>query len=133
MDYNFEDEKRTRCYFGCSSFPLYFEIATKKQAEEVCYYRREKIIKGGGVVTTLNPTGQQWDYPNGWAPMQYITVEGLSNYEQDKLAEVCKMRFMRTVENTFFKTGKLMEKYNVVDQNLSWRWRIPGPRWIRMD
>lgn len=118
MDYNFEDEKRTDVISAAGLFPLYFEIATKKQAEEVAKTVETKLLKGGGVVTTLNPSGQQWDYPNGWAPMQYITVEGLNNYNQDQLAELCKMRFMRTVENTFFKTGKLMEKYNVVEQNL---------------
>lgn len=118
MDYNFEQKKTTNVISVAGLFPLFFKIATNQQAKSVANIVETQLLKGGGVVTTLNATGQQWDYPNGWAPMQYITVEGLSNYEQDKLAEVCKMRFMRTVENTFFKTGKLMEKYNVVEQNL---------------
>lgn len=118
VDYNFKKKKTTNVISVAGIFPLYFNIATEQQAKSVAKIVEDKLLKAGGVVTTLNPSGQQWDYPNGWAPMQYITVEGLNNYNNEKLAEICKTRFMRTVENTFFKTGKLMEKYNVVEQDL---------------
>lgn len=31
----------------------------------------------GGVPTSLEKTGEQWDFPNGWAPLECIIVEGL--------------------------------------------------------
>jgi len=27
---------------------------------------------------TATATGQQWDRPNGWAPLQYLAIEGLN-------------------------------------------------------
>lgn len=33
----------------------------------------------GGVPNTLYRTGEQWDFPNVWPPMQYILIEGLNN------------------------------------------------------
>jgi len=29
-----------------------------------------------GIATTLYPTGQQWDWPNGWPPLQHMLIEG---------------------------------------------------------
>lgn len=30
----------------------------------------------GGVPTSLRNSGQQWDYPNAWAPLQHMLIEG---------------------------------------------------------
>jgi alpha,alpha-trehalase len=65
------------------------------------------------VVTTLSHTGQQWDAPNGWAPLQYVTIVGLRNAKAQKLAEEVKKRWLAVNENVYQRTGKMMEKYNV--------------------
>ncbi len=36
-------------------------------------------INGGGIETTNLKTGQQWDEPNAWPPLQYIIMNGLLN------------------------------------------------------
>jgi alpha,alpha-trehalase len=33
-----------------------------------------------GIATTLYHTGQQWDWPNGWPPLQHMLVEGARNF-----------------------------------------------------
>jgi alpha,alpha-trehalase len=43
-------------------------------------------LQDGGVVTTLINTEQQWDWPNGWAPLQWIAIKGLDNYGEKGLA-----------------------------------------------
>ena len=70
-------------------------------------------MKEGGFVTTLITSGQQWDAPNGWAPLEWITIKGLANYGYDDLAKEGARRWMHSNETIFEKTGKLMEKYNV--------------------
>ena len=35
------------------------------------------LLQGAGVATSLNATGQQWDAPNAWAPLQSIMVNAL--------------------------------------------------------
>ena len=72
----------------------------------------------GGVVSTLTDNGQQWDYPNGWAPLQWMTIEGLRNYHSNNLANTIKDRWINLNTKVYKNTGKLVEKYNVVDLSL---------------
>ncbi len=76
------------------------------------------FLKPGGWITTLHQTGQQWDAPNGWAPLQWITYQGLMNYNQKMLAEEGAERWLLLNEKVYQRTGKMMEKYNVVDTSL---------------
>lgn len=39
------------------------------------------LVQAGGLATTLaQGTGQQWDWPNAWPPLQHMAIEGLSRY-----------------------------------------------------
>jgi alpha,alpha-trehalase len=98
--------------------PLFFKIATSGQAKQVADVIKEKFLQLGGVVTTLETTGQQWDAPNGWAPLQWMTITGLENYGHHELASEIANRWIRLNTDVFKRTGKLMEKYNVVDTQL---------------
>ena len=70
------------------------------------------------MVSTLTDNGQQWDYPNGWAPLQWMTIEGLRHYGQQELANTIKERWVDLNIKVYKNTGKLVEKYNVVDMSL---------------
>lgn len=99
-------------------FPLFFKIATTAQAGRAMAVIKDRFLKPGGVVTTLQVTGQQWDSPNGWAPLQWITIQGLENYGYHDLAEEIAGRWIRLNRAVYERTGMLMEKYNVVDVNV---------------
>lgn len=114
-DYNFVKQKPTGIISLASMYPLFFKVATKQEAESTVAVLRKYLVKPGGVVTTNNDTGQQWDAPNGWAPLQWMTYQGLVNYHYDKLADTLRSRWMRINEKVFHRTGKMMEKYNVED------------------
>ncbi|WP_460504171.1 trehalase family glycosidase, partial [Hymenobacter agri] len=73
------------------------------------------FLKPGGLVLTLSRTGQQWDAPNGWAPLQYLAIEGLARYGQQPLADSVARRWVRLNSRVFAQTGKLLEKYDVLD------------------
>lgn len=78
----------------------------------------EKFLKDGGLVTTLKNSGQQWDAPNGWAPLQWMSVRGLLSYGYEDEAKVIMERWLALNEKVFKNTGKMMEKYNVEDLSL---------------
>ncbi len=99
-------------------FPLYAGIATPHQAEGTINYISEHFLKPGGWVTTNQYTGQQWDAPNGWAPLQWITYEALKKYGANEIAEDGARRWLKLNENVFNRTGRMMEKYNVEDLSL---------------
>ncbi|MDB5161708.1 MAG: hypothetical protein JWM52_216 [Candidatus Saccharibacteria bacterium] len=112
-DYNFHVRKRTSVMSLAAVFPLYVGIASEHQAKLVAEKLKEDFLKPGGLVTTLEETGQQWDSPNGWAPLQWIAVEGLRRYGYTDLAEDVSDRWMELVEKVFKDSHRIIEKYNV--------------------
>lgn len=85
MDYNFRLKKPTEIYSLAGVYPLFFKIADKTQADFVAQKIESRFLKPGGLISTLNTTHQQWDAPNGWAPLQWITINGLRNYKHYSL------------------------------------------------
>jgi len=118
QDYNFVTGERTGQLSIAMAFPLFVNAATPEAAKSVAKHIKEKLLMPGGVVTTLTASGEQWDYPNGWAPMQYITVEGLLQYNQKPLALDIAKRWLALNERVYREEGKMMEKYNVVDTHI---------------
>lgn len=58
-------------------------------------------------------SGQQWDAPNGWAPLQWIACKGFLNYGLDELANEIKIHWTTTNLKVYANTGKMTEKYDV--------------------
>lgn len=98
--------------------PLFFGIATAQQADSIAAILEAEFLKDGGLTTTLETTGQQWDAPNGWAPLQWMSIVGLENYGHHSLAATIAQRWIQLNTDVYKRTGKLMEKYNVVDTHL---------------
>ncbi len=119
FDYQFIDRSQTNCYSLAALFPLYMQIADKEQSSKIAKTVEEKFLQPGGLITTLNTTGQQWDAPNGWAPLQWIAYKGLKQapYHHTTLADQIKQHWMQNNEKVFAETGKMMEKYNVADMH----------------
>lgn len=99
-------------------FPLWAGIATADQAEKVMDYAEQHFLKPGGLVTTNFYSGQQWDAPNGWAPLQWIGFEAFWNYGRRDTAMELAKRWIGLNEKVYARTGKMMEKYNVEDLSL---------------
>jgi alpha,alpha-trehalase len=70
FDYDFKKNKRSDIKSLAGMFPLFFEIAQKDLAEKASQVIQQEFLKPGGLMTTLVDTDQQWDAPNGWAPLQ---------------------------------------------------------------
>jgi alpha,alpha-trehalase len=91
--------------------PDYLSLLGEKVAAVV----QEKLLKPGGFVTTQNESGQQWDAPNGWAPLEWMMIWGLDRCGQKNLAAISAKRWIKLNVDVYKHTGKLMEKYNVDD------------------
>jgi alpha,alpha-trehalase len=120
-DYNFRTQKQSHHITPCGMYPFCFINEHPDYMSLLCTRAagvlREKLLKPGGIVTTELATGQQWDSPNGWAPLEWMTIWGLDRCGQKDLATDIAGRWVRLVEKVYKSTGKLMEKYNVVDIN----------------
>ena len=118
FDYDFVTNQHTEHYTLAAVFPLFFKIATQNQAAKVAEILASQFLKTGGLTTTLAFTGQQWDAPNGWAPLQWMAFKGLQNYGFTDLANQVKTHWLNANTKIYKKTGKMTEKYNVFNQDL---------------
>jgi alpha,alpha-trehalase len=112
-DYLWTERKPADVLSAATVLPLFFRFATQDEAKGVAAAIRENLLSPGGMATTRADTGQQWDSPNGWAPMQWMAVIGLRAYHQDDLARTIADRWIERQIAAYAQTGVLLEKYNV--------------------
>ena len=98
-----------------SAVPLFFGLASPEQGRAVAERLARDFLQPGGFVTTTVTSGQQWDAPNGWAPLEWMGIEGVRRYGRDDLAAEASARWLALNRRTYQATGKMMEKYDVRD------------------
>ncbi|WP_044199364.1 alpha,alpha-trehalase TreA [Dyadobacter tibetensis] len=118
MDFDFKLQRTTAAVTLAGTFPLFFKLASKTQSHYVRSYIRLNFLKSGGLLTTTCRSGQQWDAPNGWAPLHWIAYKGLINYNFHRTANALKSEWLDLIEKEFKRGGKMLEKYNVADTNM---------------
>ncbi|XP_050268891.1 probable trehalase isoform X2 [Quercus robur] len=105
--------------FASNFIPLWVEsfYSDTSLVEKVMKsFQDSGLLCAYGIATSLTNSGEQWDFPNGWAPLQHMIVEGLArsgSKEARSVAEDIAMRWIRTNYVAYKKTGKMHEKYNV--------------------
>jgi len=112
-DYLWQTGELTGTVTAATLYPLFFRIAAEDQAQVVAETVGKRLLDVGGLATTLVESGQQWDAPNGWAPLQWIAVAGLRNYGFDVLAHQIAGRWVHENIAGYRRYAKLVEKYNV--------------------
>ena len=112
-DYDLKSHKVRNQLTAAALFPLYVNAAAKDRASKVATATLAHLLQPGGLATTSVKSGQQWDAPNGWAPLQWVAASGLQNYGQDTVAMDVTWRFLTNVQHTYDREKKLVEKYDV--------------------
>ncbi|MDE3182318.1 MAG: alpha,alpha-trehalase TreA [Bacteroidota bacterium] len=118
FDFDQAENKQKEVFTLAAVFPLFFGIASHEQAAGVAKVLKKKFLSYGGLISTLETTNQQWDAPNGWAPLQWVAVQGLAKYGFPDLAIDIAKRWLAINKKVYEETGKMMEKYNVVATDL---------------
>ncbi|MGD9599587.1 MAG: alpha,alpha-trehalase TreF [Steroidobacteraceae bacterium] len=112
-DLAWREGRFTRSVTAATVYPLYFGVATPAQADGVARAIREHLLQPDGLGTSTVDSGEQWDAPNGWAPLQWLAVEGLRRCGHPELAAEVARRWIHENLTVYRATGKLVEKYNV--------------------
>jgi alpha,alpha-trehalase len=116
FDYDLRTGARSSYEYLTTFYPLWAGLANPQQAQAVA--RNVKVFEQpGGLATSPNETGVQWDYPYGWAPLQLLAVEGLRRYGFTDDANRISYEFLSTVAENFKREGTIREKYNVVTRS----------------
>jgi alpha,alpha-trehalase len=112
LDYNFETKQRRKYEFATTFYPLWAALASKEQARRV--RDNLKLFEAeGGLLTSTRVTGNQWDAPFGWAPLQMIPVRGLRHYGYTEDADRVARKFLALVTKEFEEHGTIVEKYDM--------------------
>jgi alpha,alpha-trehalase len=121
-DYNWKQKKQTGKFTPASFFPIWlydgYSESNENNGKAAAEKLKQTLLKEGGVLSTTISNKQQWDAPNGWAPMQWVVISALEKSNQLELAADIARRWIKLNDGVYQRTGKLMEKYNVIDTHL---------------
>lgn len=112
-DYDWQLAKPRDNVSAAALYPLFAGAAWPDRAHRTAQAVEAQLLKPGGLATTTFTTTQQWDAPNGWAPLHWIAVQGLKRYGRADLAQPIGTRFLADVKNVYATQQKLVEKYIV--------------------
>lgn len=120
-DYRFSDGHRSTLFSAAAFYPLFAGMCSPERAAQVVSmlpllempYGVACCEKTGGLL------GLQWDYPNGWACLQYIVVMALRRYGYKRDAQRSAEKYLALVDRVFQRSGQLWEKYDVCTGDIS--------------
>ncbi|QBN71028.1 alpha,alpha-trehalase TreA [Xanthomonas oryzae] len=112
-DYDWQTRTLSDQVTAAALYPLFAGLASDDHAKRTASTVRRTLVRPGGLATTAVKTGQQWDEPNGWAPLQWVAVDGLRRYGEQALARTIGERFLAQVQALFAREHKLVEKYGL--------------------
>jgi alpha,alpha-trehalase len=115
VDYNWREAAKSPRITAATAYPLFVGMATREQARRVARTMSAALAQPHGLATTTEATGEQWDAPNGWAPLQWVAIAGLRRYDENALAAKIATGWVAENARVYCETGKLVEKYNVSD------------------
>jgi alpha,alpha-trehalase len=115
VDYDWRNGRKIPDLTAATAYPLFADVAGIQQSHRMAGTIRSFLLMAHGLATTTRDTGQQWDAPNGWAPLQWIAIDGLRRHGEEPLAAEIAERWVAENARVYCKTGKLVEKYNVRD------------------
>jgi alpha,alpha-trehalase len=111
-DYNFVEKRVRRYPFVTTFYPLWVGVADKRQAARIVA-NLHLFERPGGLLTSTNVSGSQWDAPFGWGPTEMIAVEGLRRYGYAKEADRISVNFLSMILKEFIQHNTIVEKYDV--------------------
>ncbi len=122
-DYNYVKGKRGGVASLAAYAPMWAGMVSDKQAAALVKNLRRFENRGGLATTDALPLGQyvpgsmpmQWAYPNGWAPLHFLVVEGLLRYGYHDDAHRIALKWLHTNLDWFNQHHVFLEKYNVIN------------------
>ena len=113
-DYSYAEKKRSAVRSAASFFP-YFVGMCDTDAGVNALLDALELPFGVQASERVGDTAFQWAQINGWPCLQLVAVEGLLRVGRDVDATRLAEKYVCAVEQTFVKTGKLFEKYNLLE------------------
>ncbi len=111
FDFDWRAGRLRRDINAATVVPLFVGLAEEWQASELAQTLRDRLLAPGGLATSERAGAEQWDRPNGWAPLQWMAIKGLERYGHKELAADIAHRWLSSVAAVYQREGQLVEKY----------------------
>ncbi|XP_060109113.1 trehalase-like [Heteronotia binoei] len=119
LDYNLARQRHNEAFYPSNLTPLWAECGVEPATTERALLYLEKcsaLSYTNGIPTSLASTGEQWDLPNAWAPLQYLVIKGLDKSSSPRarnLAFNLAQNWVNTNLAVYGKYHAMFEKYDV--------------------
>lgn len=116
LDWNFRQQRHSPVVSVASLFPLF--VGLNHDPKAVMTALHDEMLLPQGVAGTVKPShgfSLQWEYPNVWAPLQYVAYMACRNAGYTELAVNIAKRYLQLIDSSFAQTHNLWEKYNGLD------------------
>ncbi|XP_002754508.4 trehalase isoform X1 [Callithrix jacchus] len=119
FDYDLENKKKNREFYPSNLTPLWAGcFSDPGVADKALKYLEDSQILTYqyGIPTSLQKTGQQWDFPNAWAPLQDLVIRGLAKAALPRAQEVAfqlAQNWIRTNFDVYSQKSAMYEKYDI--------------------
>ncbi|XP_039312721.1 trehalase isoform X2 [Solenopsis invicta] len=119
LDYDTRNKQSRNSFYPSNLSPLYtlsynWNKRFKYARQSVSYLKRNKIDSFiGGTPTSVNYTGEQWDFPNAWPPLQSFLILGLYQTHVKEAIDLAKEladKWLRSNYLGYDEYGKMFEK-----------------------
>ena len=120
LDYDRQLKSKQEDFYAASVVPLWAGVHQGDEAREKDVLRTLKRVQvlnfPGGFPTSLFASGQQWDFPNAWPPLQHMLIAGLAQSTSKEVRQEAfnfAQKWITTTYKAWATTGHMFEKYNV--------------------
>ena len=113
FDYDYMAGKQSTYDYLTTFYPLWAGAADAQQVKAV-EANLKLFEKAGGTAMSTYESGVQWDLPYGWAPVTWLTVDGLAKSGDVKDAVRISQEFITMVRENYKCDRTIREKYDVV-------------------
>ncbi len=135
FEYNYVQERQLPYWSICAYWTLWADVAKPDEADRLVeHLEKFEFDYGLALTDKIYPSPHpefewlQWEYPSGWPPMQMMVVDALNKYGFNEEARRIAKKYVTVIVEQYQVTGKMWEKYNVVDGNLEFpreRYNVP--------
>jgi alpha,alpha-trehalase len=95
-----------------------FQSLSGHYASKIIEYIKGEGIRDylGGIPTSLQQSGEQWDFPNAWPPLQIIVIQGLiytNDVDANNLAYELAQNWVYANHKGYLETNEMFEKVRI--------------------
>jgi len=122
-DYSIVSNSHVKRYYASNVNPLWTKcfpdsVNVSERDEKLHLYLKNKGVLDfpGGIPTSKEESGQQWDFPNAWPPLVDMIIEGLETSESELLqneAHTQAQKWLKSNYKAYNKAGAMFEKFDV--------------------